>query len=210
MTPQQETWLLEAYTRYAHSRDHAPEADWKLEDRAAFLGHLQALGAQRLLDLGAGPGRDAQFFAAAGLLVISTDLVPAMVRLGREKGLPALVMDARRPALAAHAFDAVWSSNSLLHLPTPDLPPTLTAIRNLLRPGGLFHLRLYGGKDFEGIYAEDRYRPKRFFRLYPDDALLAIVSRVFEVRHFDTVTFPGAFPGEADVHAQLLTLRRAV
>ena len=78
------------------------------------------------------------------------------------------------------AFDAVYALNCLLHLPGRELPAACE-IRTVLKPGGLFYLGVYGGKDHEGVWADDPYEPKRFFSFHTDERLEEIVTESFEI-----------------------------
>jgi SAM-dependent methyltransferase len=166
-----------AYDKYAAERDAKDQMACKVAERAPFLARLQA-GAT-LLDLGAGPGADAQYFADQGLSVLAVDLSPENVRRCEAKGVRAQVATfADVPQLGR--FDAVWAMTSLLHAPKADLDGILADIAACLNPGGLLLLGMWGG-DEEGLYEDDRYEPKRFFALWPLDELAARVAEHFEV-----------------------------
>ena len=64
------------------------------------------------------------------------------------------------------SFDAVFALNSFLHLSKQEFPVALENVHKVLQPGGLFYLGLYGGVDFEGIWENNSYTPKRFFLPY--------------------------------------------
>src|SRR5206468_11002538 len=85
--------LREAYNRKAQDRESATKQAWKVAERRHFLGLLQQQHTRTLLELGAGTGKDGQFFQEHGLEVTCIDLSPAMVDLCRQKGLTAWVMD---------------------------------------------------------------------------------------------------------------------
>src|SRR5215475_3862429 len=129
----------------ASYRDALEKQDWKLAERAGFLRWLQRENCRALLELGAGTGQDSQYFAAAGLEVVATDLSPDMAATCRAKGLRTVVTDVAAPGFAAASFDAVHAMNCLLHVPNPELPGVLAAIQRVLRPGGLFFLGVHGG-----------------------------------------------------------------
>lgn len=124
---------------------------WKLAERDAFLQRLRDQRCTRLLELGAGTGQDSLYFQNQGLKVLATDLSPTMVAYCRDKGIDARVMDFLHLDFPPASFDAVYALNCLLHVPNPDLPAVLRAIREVLRPGGLFFLGVYGGQAKEGI-----------------------------------------------------------
>ncbi|WJH32257.1 class I SAM-dependent methyltransferase [Paenibacillus sp. CC-CFT747] len=109
--------LREAYNRMARERDRSELQDWKINERSRFLSKLQEEKRGRLLEIGAGTGRDSLFFQEAGLQVTAADLSEEMAALCREKGLDARIMDFYRLDFAKATFDAVYALNCLLHVP---------------------------------------------------------------------------------------------
>ena len=178
--------LREAYDRRAVWRDERPYPDWKEQERANFLAHLQRENKRTLLEIGAGPGRDSLFFQQNGLEVVATDLSPEMVKLCREKGLTAYVRDFASLEFP-EPFAAIYALNCLLHVPKNDLPAILQRLHGLLRPGGLFYMGVYGGQDSEGVYEADEHEPKRYFSLYLNEQMQAVVGRFFQPVYFHTV-----------------------
>jgi SAM-dependent methyltransferase len=179
--------LRAAYDANAEARDRRTRPAWKRKIRETFLSVLQREGHTRLLEIGAGTGQDGALFARQGLDVVCVDLSPKMVRLCREKGLEAHVMDVVDLRFPADAFDAVYSFNSLLHLARSELPEALHEIHRVMNPSGLFFLGIYGGYDFEGIWEQDTYAPKRFFSFHTDEHLLRAIEKTFDVVSFECV-----------------------
>jgi SAM-dependent methyltransferase len=187
----------------ARWRDQRVKEDWKIAERQHFLTLLKQEHSQTLLEVGAGTGVDSLFFQSSGLRVICTDLAPAMVRCCREKGLEAYTMDFLHLDFPPASFDALYALNCLLHVPTGDLPAVLHRLRDLLRPGGLFFLGVYGGSEEEGVDATDQHIPPRFFARHTDDALREVTGRFFEVVSFKTIPL-----AKQHWHFQSLILRR--
>ena len=100
-------------------------------------------------------------------------------------------------------FDGLFAQNCLLHVPKRDLTRVLQAIRRVVRPGGLLFLSVYGGQDFEGVWEDDGYEPKRFYAFYKDDELRSILERYFQILSFEVMPKEG--PRFADFQA--ITLR---
>ncbi len=196
--------LRQAYDRNAPERDGYVLQDWKIEERRRFLARLRKENKSSLLEIGAGPGRDAQFFRDNGLEVVCTDLSPEMVRLCRAKGLTAHVMDFQELDFPPATFDTVFALNCLLHVPKAELPRVLESIRTVLKPGGLFYLGVWGGNDFEGQLPDDHYEPKRFFSFYTDSDIRRIVGGIFKLVSFRRITTD---PG-VDYHFQSMILRK--
>ena len=195
--------LILSYNRQAEHRNQGEIEDWKAAERSAFLSLLKSEGKQSLLEVGAGHGRDSKFFQENGFQVTCIDLSPEMVRLCQQKGLDARLMDMIDLDFPAHSFDAVYSLNSLLHLPKKEFPIVLQNIRKILKANGLFFLGMYGGYDFEGIWEMDSYIPKRFFSFHSDEGLKHAVTESFELLSFRPI-----IPGDGALHFQSLILRK--
>jgi SAM-dependent methyltransferase len=196
--------LRRSYNRKAKERDGYEISTWKIEERDNFLSLLQKENKQRLLEIGAGTGQHGKFFQDHGLQVICTDLSEEMVEFCRAKGLTAHAMDFMSLDFPDCSFDAVFALNCLLHVPNKDLHPVLGTIRALLKPSGLFYLGLYGGREYEGTWPEDKYRPKRFFSFHTDEQIREIVSGCFRLLVFRRIPLDG----ESDLHFQSMILRR--
>lgn len=179
--------LQNYYDQDADRRDGIAKTDWKLEERQQFLNHLVSEKKRKLLEIGAGTGQDSLFFQENGLEVISTDLSPAMVERCRQKGLNAFVRDFQNLGFPPKSFDAIYALNCLLHVPKNDLPNVLANLRNLLLPGGLFFMGVYGGENKEAVI-EDRERGQgRFFSFYSNERLTEVVTQFFEIIYFKTI-----------------------
>jgi len=198
--------LRESYNRNAVERERYGIEAWKVEERQHFLDVLTQEGKHSLLEIGAGPGRDSQFFQDKGLDVTCTDLSPEMVELCRAKGLNAHVMDFLNLDFQPETFEAVYALNCLLHVPKKDLGGVLATIQRLLKPNGLFYMGVYGNENFEGVWPLDEYVPKRFFSFHTDEAIKKIVSQYFEIIYFKAVSLDQADHDER--HFQSIILRR--
>jgi SAM-dependent methyltransferase len=179
--------------------------EWKVQERANFLKLVQARGKRSILEIGAGTGRDGKFFQDEGLLVTCIDLSPEMINFCRQKGLSAQVMDMANLDFPADSFDAVYALNSLLHIPNDELRTVLENIKRVLTPAGLFYLGIYGGEEeFEGVWENDSYNPKRFFSFKTDEIIQKTTSEVFNLLYFKRI----ATSGKQLLHFQSLILEK--
>jgi SAM-dependent methyltransferase len=181
--------LIKAYDQQAEDRNKGEFQEWKVVERAHFLSMLQQEDKHTLLEIGAGHGRDSLFFQDQGLEVTCIDLSPKMIELCQQKGLDAHIMDMVHLDFEQDSFDAVYALNSFLHLSKSELLSALENVRRVLHLAGLFYLGLYGGFDFEGIWEDDSYIPKRFFSLHTHENLKQTLSKVFEIVYFRTIKF---------------------
>jgi SAM-dependent methyltransferase len=196
--------LILSYNGQAEQRNQSDIEDWKAIERDEFLVLLKSEQKQSLLEIGAGHGRDSKFFQENNLQATCIDLSPEMVRLSQQKGLDARLMDMIDLDFPDRSFDAVYSLNSLLHIPKKELPTVLQNIRRVLKANGLFFLGIYGGFDFEGIWEADSYPPKRFFSFHSDEGLKQAVAERFTLLGFKQIV-----SGNGNLHFQSLTLRKS-
>jgi len=196
--------LRESYDLNAQKRDSAVTEEWKIEERSKLSSLFQQEDKRSLLEIGSGPGRDSKFFQDQGFEVVCIDLSPEMVKICRQKGLAAQVMDMADLQFPASSFDAVYSLNSLLHLSKAEFPTVLSRINEIMKPSGLFYLGMYGGHDFEGVWEDDTYTPKRFFSYYSDDHIQQLVATVFDILSFYHIMTSR----QSNLHFQSLILRK--
>lgn len=123
-------------------------------DLPGFLDRLPAKAT--ILELGCGSGRDADYMAQRGFSIDPTDGVAEMAALAAARlGRPVRIM--RFEELdASEAYDAVYASYSLLHVPRSGLVGVLGRIWRALRPGG-WHMATYKSGGSEGRDGLDRY-----------------------------------------------------
>ena len=176
--------LVKTYEKYAHERASYSPDEFKVQERSEFLNFLQDEERETLLEIGCGPGQDAQFFQSQGLRVLAVDNTPTMVKLTAEKGIPAQVLDCYDLDKINGRFDAVYTMNCLLHIPKQDFDQVLCLISKRLHNSGLMYLGIWGDQNFEGIWEQDRYEPKRFFSFWKIEALLEILQRSFRLEYY--------------------------
>ena len=117
------------------------------EPARVALTALRGIRARTLLELGSGQGRDALFFAQAGLAVKAADFasvaITTITEKARASGVPdrvvAVECDVRQPLpFPDQSFDACYSHMLFcMALSTPQLRALATEVWRVLRPGGL-------------------------------------------------------------------------
>jgi SAM-dependent methyltransferase len=114
-------------------------------DRSVIAPYLEALcervpeGA-RILDLGCGPGWEAESLHDRGYEAIGLDLSSAFCAYARREH-PAddhLVGDMNHLPFAEDSFGGVWACASMLHIAREHLPTVLSEVARVLAPGGAF------------------------------------------------------------------------
>ena len=126
---------LQFYRHNAQSyADWAKAPSTRLRD---FLTRLPTGGS--ILELGCGAGNHSAVMLEAGFAVRATDGSPEMAEIAsRRLGHPVQAMLFHE--LDAHdAFDGVWASACLLHVPRGELAAILGRIHRALKPSGVFY-----------------------------------------------------------------------
>ena len=195
--------LIESYEKYADQRASSARAVFKERERSEFLKCLKSERRETILEIGCGPGQDAQFFQSQGFCVFAVDNAPTMVKLTAEQGIEAQVLDCYDLDQIDQTFDAVYTMNCLLHIPKKDIGHIFSLISARLNEGGLMYLGLWGGSDFEGVLERDIYEPKRFFSFWKTETLLEIVQQSFRLEYYRRVE-----PGEDRVFNSLIVRKR--
>ena len=140
--------------KYA-TRDRKERFDGFLEP---FLAALPRGGA--VLDLGCGSGWAAAAMQECGFDVDALDASREMAALARQRlGRPVRVASFESVTEEA-AFDGIWASAALLHVPKAEMPALLASLARALKPGGLM---LASFKAGEG---ETRDKLGRFYAYY--------------------------------------------
>lgn len=111
----------------------------------AFLDSFADLvGAGSVLELGTGPGWDADHLERRGLQVMRTDGAKSMVDLLRSQGHGARVLDIRKDDFGG-PFDGLLANAVLLHLSRDEFVQALSRARGALCSGGVFGFTLKEG-----------------------------------------------------------------
>jgi SAM-dependent methyltransferase len=141
----------------------------------AFLDGLAELaGEGSVLELGSGPGTDADYLQARGVKVIRTDAAVAFVEMMRARGLDARRLDVRTGDLGG-PYDAALANAVLLHLTSAQLLDAFGRLRAAVRAGGVLAFSVKEG-DGAGWTSAKVGRP-RFFTYWREEPLRTLLDR---------------------------------
>jgi SAM-dependent methyltransferase len=151
----------QAYDERTRGMDLSPLYD-------EFLPLLPTGG--HILDAGCGTGRDSAAFRGRGFRVTAFDPSTAMAEIASARlGVPVLRLSFQE--LDFHqAFDGIWASASLLHVPKQEMPGVLQTCHDALVPGGVLYACFKKGTG-------EAFREGRFFNDYTESELLETLAR---------------------------------
>jgi SAM-dependent methyltransferase len=123
-----------------YRRNAEAYAGWAKAPSTRLRGFLALLPpGGSILELGCGAGNHSAEMLAAGFKVHATDGSPEMAEIAsRRLGHPVETMLFHELA-AREAYDGVWASACLLHVPRDDLGGILSRIRTALKAEGVFY-----------------------------------------------------------------------
>lgn len=137
------------------------------QDLQAFIDAVPVGGI--VLDLGCGPGNSAAMMRDAGLETYAIDASAEMVKLAIDTyGIPAQQATFDDLQSTDH-YDGIWANFSLLHASKNDMPCHLAAIKQALKPGGVFHIGTKLGEN------SNRDRIGRFYSYYSEAELMQLL-----------------------------------
>lgn len=153
--------------------------------RQGFLESLPP--AAGVLELGSGPGLDADWFERRGVQVRRSDATVAFVERLRRRGFRADVLNVISDELGG-PYDGVWANAVLLHLSRNELADALGRIRRALKPGGVF---AFSVKDGDGeAWVTDKLADPRYFVYWRLEPLREILDAAgWQVE--DVIAAPG-------------------
>jgi SAM-dependent methyltransferase len=144
---------VRVYDHFAEEFQRQYLSTTTVEVHGAWLrDYLPTEGA--VLDVGAGVGRDARFFAEKGLSVVAVDPAPGFVRIGAEytEGLPVRWLVGELPDLDSvfaleEKFELVLLSAVWMHIHSQERDRAFGRLSDLLKPGGVLVITLRHGSN---------------------------------------------------------------
>lgn len=155
-------------SQFANKFEKIPETK-QLDEFIAMLP-----SGAKVLDLGCGSGRDAEYLAKADLQVVGVDLSEGLIAEAqrRRPELTFQVMDMENLDFPLETFDAIWSKLAILHVRREDLPKVIVRAYKLLKPNGILYIETKSGfgEGYEPLSFSQN--EERFFVYYELDELV--------------------------------------
>ena len=166
---------IDAYDLYYEVYDAETRDFWEKFPEEIIRTFATLLPGKRVLDLGSGPGRDADLLRKHGLSVICADGSPNMVELTRSHGFESVVCDMRDLHFEDGSFDGVWAYSSIIHVTRDDARKIVRKISRLLKPSGVFMLAVIEGNGSESIGIAGS-NIKRYFEYYSAEKMESLME----------------------------------
>lgn len=134
---------------------------------------IDKINGDKILDIGCGSGRDAEYFVNKGLDVIGIDLSNRFIEISKAKVPNAqfIKMDMRNINFPVNSFDGIWSIASLLHIPKLEIKDTIIKFREVLKTNGIVYISVKLGEG-ERFVKKDRYKGlEKFFAFYTESEI---------------------------------------
>lgn len=110
-----------------------------------FLPKIAKKG--KILDVGAGSGRDSFYFSNCGYTVNSIDISENLIKLAKlNYNIDVWNIDILNLEQNTK-YDGIWACASLLHLDSKQLKYTLLKLENMLKPNGIIYISFKYGKN---------------------------------------------------------------
>jgi ubiquinone/menaquinone biosynthesis C-methylase UbiE len=171
-----------AYNKYAkkfEEKFHEYSEAYIKKEAKLFADKVGKKG--RVLDMGSGPGDHAVYLKKNNLDVLCIDISKEMIKLCKQKGLNARVMDFEKMHFKQGSFNGVWAYTSLLHIPKSRFPITIKKISRILKPNGVLFLGMKYGNE-EGFVSSEKYPgTKRWFSNYTDTEIRSSLKPYFKI-----------------------------
>ena len=171
------------YNRYAKSYEQ------RTSGFGQFLGldyqlFMDNLPGKRILDIGAGPGRDCAVFKQAGFQPVALDISCEMLSLCQAKGIDTLKMDIENLAIPSQSYDGIWSYTSLTTIPKFKVWKIIDGLADILVPGGCLFLGLIEGDKQGWKPADQKYQLKRYTSRYVCPKVIVRLSPHYRLLYF--------------------------
>lgn len=122
----------------------------------------------KILDIGSGSGRDAQYFYDYNLDVTSIDISENMLKEAKKrvKGVKFIKMDMRNLEFNDNSFDGIWIMASLSDIERKESLDTLTGFSRILRKEGIVYIAVKEGTTEEVISKPQYNNAPRYYTFY--------------------------------------------
>ena len=133
----------------------------------------------KILDIGCGPGRDANYFHKMGFNVTGIDLTSNFIKMASENfsEITFKIKDMRTLTdFPENYYDGLWVNASFLHIPKEEGKKTLSGFNRILKNNGIIYISVKEGNEEKIISKEEYKGGKKFFAFYEEEEIVKIIE----------------------------------
>lgn len=148
----------------------------------------ELLPAGKILDVGAGAGRDVKPLLSLGYEYRGTEISEGLLKILRNKYPKQKFFRQNIYELHfEHKFDGFWCAAVLLHIPKSRIAEALKAIKSVVKPGAVGFISIKDGKGEKMEYEswDDSKKRRRLFAYWPKDEF----SNVLDGCNFEVLDY---------------------
>ncbi|HEX5448001.1 MAG TPA: class I SAM-dependent methyltransferase [Candidatus Saccharimonadales bacterium] len=143
----------EELTKAAYD-EHAEVWAAKYQDDKFYADEYQKfhgyLPSGKVIDIGAGSGRDAEALTKLGYGYVGVDISTSLLEIAQKRVPGAKFINQSVYDLSfSEKFDGFWCTATLLHIPQSRIKEALEAIKSVLKPGAVGFITIKDGHDYE-------------------------------------------------------------
>lgn len=160
----------------------------------SFDTFQELLPSGRILEIGAGAGRDARDLIARGYEYHGTEPTGRFVEIAQTKNPGAIFEQKSVYDIEPDNYDGFWAAAVLLHVPRARIHEALSKLRSALRDGAIGFIVIKEG-DGELVDRTDQGTYPRLFTLWQDTDF----RQKLEVANFEVVQYERVFKSERTI-----------
>jgi len=165
---------LQLFNKYSDVYESRTQTGIELlkEDRSVFESLLPKNS--KILDLGAGPGRDSKLFKESGFNPIAFDISDTNIVQCQKKGVETVLGDMKKVVqyFKVSTFNGVWANCSLTNwIPKRDIKNIIEQLATITAPQGIIFIGSIIG-NFQGWEVDEKYGGLPRFNVHWDESEL--------------------------------------
>ena len=132
----------------------------------------------KILDVGAGFGKDVNYFCNKGFECIGIDFCDKFIQQSKElyTNVEIYKMNFLEIDFPENSFDGLWSRGALFHISKEDFRKVVGVLSNILKPNGIFYIQLIAGSHDDMIDRIGKVEHPAHYSYYSVDELKKIMS----------------------------------
>jgi len=133
----------------------------------------------KILDVGAGFGKDVAYFCERGFDCIGIDFCDEFITKSKTlyTNVEIQKMSFQEIVFSENKFDALWSRGALFHISKKDFNSVLNKLSMILKPNGVFYIQLIAGNHDGIIDRIGDIEAPAHYSYYSDEELKYIMSK---------------------------------